>query len=1453
PASIASELLKWSVLGSLLIGWVELKQKNETSFKRSAPWTFRDVASMLFSIASSAAAIRKGVYMYHEQSMLRGVCSTVHRDALAHIATGLGLAGLSVISSLRQKRGLGASGLICCVLGLLFSATMTDLLTLHQQLAMDQDLAVSDLHYQSSIVLLTGLLAGFTLGCFIFSGLRDIVVYDRYTLKIRKSSDEDTHSPFSVLIATIIYKHMKNTLLLSKTVVADLPALGKRLTSSFLVNKLNSRLFDKGKPIVSQSRFITSILRVLWMDLFWVTVVTFAYYACLIVRIPILESLIIDSSSTQLGALSVLFLATSAGDSLLSCYQLHLSMRFGLRVRSMLQAAIFHYLFQMTRLSPTSRAQYPAGQILSILGVDCTQLSFSIMQFPMPIIGIICSPIVFFMLSTRVGVGPAVSCAAWLLFVLLLPIPTSRIQNMLWRKIMKGRDERLKRMADLLASVRLVKMYAWEDAYVNAVKEVREKEMAPIFRVNLLDGFLDSLFSASSSVMTIILFGVLAAVDPSRILDPALSFSCVYILSLTDMVTNSASLTLRMRSLVSLSMRRITKFCTAAEQETRPSDQKYHTRRKGEVVLEKCSFAWTKGLGSKTEAVLRGISMDVEPGSLVGITGFVGSGKSSLLAALLGDMHLLEGNVRITGQIGYVPQVACIYNMTVRDNIVFGQTFDSVRYGRVLRACELLNDINTFPAGDLTEVGEKGETLSGGQKQRISLARAAYSRCPIYLLDDPLSALDPNVATKVFKQVLGSNGLLKNKTRILVSNQGNLLKHMSLLMLMDRNSLSVYHSLEELLRDERAPKTLSIGMAGQGQRGTADNNTQVALLKHGGSNGKVTKLESLTSSKGAGEVFWAMLRMSGLWLPAAVAFFISSAVALAWQLLWIKQWTEADSPDNNDDPYDPSWVRGLVGLCVGDVLFRCAGGALLAGGNRQMSQSMHHNMLSHVMSSPVSFFDSTPRGRMLNRFSIDLESLDARLYLMGKTCLQNLLLTVARLSVVATQSPVVLAVGGVCAVILVFGMYVIIRASNEVRFVDGARMSAVLQHVTETVDSLSSIRSYGMVERFCEHFYRLADDNMVPFNAFICCYRVSRALASVCGFVIVFSTLVSAALNASAGASSVGLALSSSLSIPMTMLSLCMVLFSCLQIIVSFERALEYTELPSEPDVDIDETDQDNKSRPEVLSILPVDQKWPTDGKLEFQNYATSYRPGILPDVLKGVTFVVQPQEKVGVVGRTGAGKSSLVLALLRVLKSSSGCICIDGVDINAVPLRRLRNAVTVIPQDPSLVRGSLRDNLDPTRSHKDEELWTALREAHLDGFVASQPNGLLMETGSGGSNLSVGQRQLVCLARALIRMPRVLLLDEATSQMDGDTDRLIQATLRESFAGCTLLAIAHRIHTVLDYDKILVMGDGTVLEYGPVDQLLADEHSIFGDMARKAGVLTKQNSFRNDALLTEL
>ncbi|KAG0410064.1 hypothetical protein HPB47_012818 [Ixodes persulcatus] len=699
------------------------------------------------------------------------------------------------------------------------------------------------------------------------------------------------------------------------------------------------------------------------------------------------------------------------------------------------------------------------------------------------------------------------------------------------------------------------------------------------------------------------------------------------------------------------------------------------------------------------------------------------------------------------------------------------------------------------------DVFVQGTTMSGGQ-----------NRSDICLLDDPLNALDSKVADRVFKQVVGNNGLLKNQTRILVSNQGHILKDMEQLLLMHGKTVITYRTIDDLVEDDRAPETLRLATHMLNSQMTIDGSLELPMSDQDESSGKVIKDEVTTSFMRTTDVVWSLFKLSGVCIPIAIAFFVASAIAFAWQQLWIKQWTDANSSDSTLDPQDPSWIRGLVTLCFCDVLFRSSGGMLLAVSCRQLSLTMHQSMLSHVLHSPVSFFDSTPRGRLLNRFTLDLVSIDTRLYLAQKQGIQNIMISLARLSIVSSQEPPVMAVGVIAVILMAFGMRSLIQVSNTLRFRESTHDSKILQHITETIESMSTVWAYGAVERFCKHFFRLTDDHLKIHYGFLTSFRVTNVLTSLLGFLIVLATLIFSTLFPSEGdgvkeASSVGLALSSSLG--------------------------EQVVMPEK------KGDSSQHKQSFYASIaLSANESWPTEGRVEFQNYSTSYRPGDLPEVLKGVTFSVEAHEKVGVVGRTGAGKSSLVLALLRVLKATQGCIKIDGIDISRVLLQRLRSAITVIPQDPILVRGSLRDNLDPTRSHTDEELWRALDQVHLGHVVSMHPEQLLFETGEGGSNLSVGQRQLVCLARALIRMPQVLILDEATSQMDGDTDRLIQATLRENFMCCTVLAIAHRIHTVLDYDKILVMSDGSILEYGSVTQLLSNPASMFSSMAQTAGVV---------------
>ncbi|KAL3234763.1 hypothetical protein MRX96_022532 [Rhipicephalus microplus] len=573
-----------------------------------------------------------------------------------------------------------------------------------------------------------------------------------------------------------------------------------------------------------------------------------------------------------------------------------------------------------------------------------------------------------------------------------------------------------------------------------------------------------------------------------------------------------------------------------------------------------------------------------------------------------------------------------------------------------------------------------------------------------------------------------------------------------------------------MVTDDRAPKTLLLG----------------------------SKTDSSDADRRPKRIWpgpWSPCRGSAF--PLAVLSIVARAVAVAAFLCWIKMWTDAAATPDNGGYSDAAWVGVLGALCACDLLFGSLAGLLLALSFRRLSSRLHGAMLRSVLLSPVSFFEATPRGRLLNRFSNDLNYVDCQFYVTTKEVLQTVTVVLARLAVVGSQTLTACLLGVAAIGVYLVVMMVTVRAASALRSLDTACTSRMLQHLTETRDSMSSVRCYGAAGLVCRRFYRLLDGTV----------------------------------------SGIGLSLSSAMAIPMLLSAINASFFFCLMSSIAFERAVEYTRLQPEDGCDPDDV------RPKVTSTALT--SWPDQGRIVFDNFTASYNPGVFPPVLKNLSFVIEAHERVGVVGRTGAGKSSLILALLRVLKPSEGRIVIDGVDISSVPLRELRSVITVIPQEPYLMKGSLRDNLDATQSHSDDEIWEALAKAHMTDFVAKNPLGLLLEIEDGAENLSAGQRQLLCLARALLRRPRVLLLDEATSRMDGDTDRLVQKTLHEGFSHCTVLTIAHRLNTVLHCDRILVMSEGRVAEFGTAAELAANPSSIFGAMARAAGIDTSalQNS----------
>ncbi|XP_070396121.1 ATP-binding cassette sub-family C member 3-like isoform X3 [Dermacentor albipictus] len=1437
-AGVASQLLKCTTFGVLvLFGPQQTAQNSYPRFPRGPYWTLLDVAHFALFLMPAALGVAKGCLALGSGRRADTMLLASLTDATCDFALALSCMALLLLVWIRWRRCLAPSGFACTLLGFLTTATILDAVRECTYLRKTQEITLTEDCISESVLVITYLLTVCTAGNFIGAGIRDLVVSRPNSVHVYQGFlDEDSVSVFSRIACLSLYPTFREARKKKESSMLEIPFLRRGFRCKYVVEALTARVSKGPRSRSRKPAFLTNVFKVLRIDVLRLTLCTVAYFFCIFARVPALELVIKTSGESDMTIASLLFVATCVGEWLISSYHMELLAVLGIRMRALLQGIIFR---KATLLSPA--AAQPTGCVASLLGVDCMQLCNFAYALPLPICGTLTLPLLFWMLSERAGVVPAVCCAAWALVTLLAPLASLYAQKRIWDVEIKARDERLKSMTDLLCNIRVVKMYAWEDALQANVLSWRKAEVKCLLAVNLLDAVLDSVCSSCSTVMMIILFATMSVFEPDRVLSPELSFSCVSLLYITDLMGTGLVLAFRNVSKASVSLKRISSFCTAEEyDEENKSQAKDCFRRIGAVNLENCTISWSSLTIKGAEPQLKNVTLDVEPGSLVGIAGFVGSGKSSLLSAILGDAQCLEGSVACAGRIAYVPQLPTVHNMTIRDNILYGRPLHPNYYERVLRSCQLMNDLNKIPAGDAAEVGEKGTNLSGGQKQRISLARAAYSNSDVYLLDDPLNALDPLVAKNIFREVIGQSGLLRNKTRIMVCNQGSYLRHMDKIVFVHDKKVRVYASLEELLRDPASPQNFHLSFKQKLQAHSAADSTVLQQDEENDAVGRITEEEMAGTKKTFWQLLVGLVRFTQWPALAGVVVLAASAAAQATQQLWIKSWTDASTADPDGAIGARGyWIGGLVGICVANVLCRLLGGTLLAVTARILSRSLHRAMLEGVLRSPVSFFDASPRGRVLNRFAGDLDFVDAESFISGKQCVQGALLTVASVGVVATQAPLIVAVTAAVAVLTASGFIMAVSVSHSSRYVDSIGLSKLLQHMTETLECLSSVRAYGVLDRFRRHFFRLDDICLRGYFCYSACYRFARSLTAVGGFAVVLSALLLNTLGSTTpDPSSLGLALSSATTVPLALMSLCMMLFCTLLMAVSFERCLEYSELPPETDI-VAMPDKDKRA-----SIkMPLPEKWPSHGMVEFQDYSSSYRPGVAPNVLNNVSFSVKAMEKVGVVGRTGAGKSSLVLALLRFLRASNGRICIDGVDIAQVPLKKLRRAITVIPQDPSLVRGTLRLNLDPMGSHTDEQIWHALRQAHLAPLVKGHLEGLGMKTADGGTNLSVGERQLVCLARALLRHSKVLLLDEATSQMDGDMDRLIQATLREAFGNSTLIAIAHRIHTVLDYDRILVMDEGRVREYDTPSSLLSDPDSAFYKMAADAGAAPEQGN----------
>ncbi|XP_041482958.1 multidrug resistance-associated protein 5-like isoform X1 [Lytechinus variegatus] len=1306
----------------------------------------------------------------------------------------------------------------------------------------------------------------------------------------------------------------------------------------------------------------------------------------------LLEYIQQTESDTLYGMLWVLgLLLCQLTQVTLLSYQFYLNTRTGTKLRAAVVSTIYRRAISVRTLKGKS-----AGEIINLCTNDGQRL------YEMGLYGpsLLCGPpiAVAGIIYTYFLIGPAALFGTGIFFMFYpITMGMAKLVAYFRRQAIQITDKRVRLMNEVISSIKLIKMYAWEMPFSKKIFNMRGEEQRALQKGGYMQSF---------STMTLPLVPVLAAMLTLVLhtalgnnLTPAQAFSYISCLTAMRLILVMTPMGVKAVSESVVAFPRIKELLLM--EDVKPfTDKPSSSNLALEIV--KATFAWDKeqaviaadgkGLASKdtkngdvkmkkdagaeqeegeesaiplveggetkdeeNEIVktLFDVDLKIEKDSLVGICGSVGSGKSSLINAILSHMIMVDGSVAVDGTFAYVPQQACILNTTLRENILFGLEFDEDRYVDVVEACGLAPDLEILANGDLTEIGERGINLSGGQKQRISMARAVYSQRDIYLLDDPLSAVDAHVGQHIFDNVIKK--LLKGKAVLFVTHQLQFLSQCNRVLFMKSGRISAdgahntlmksdpeYNALLQNFMQEQEMKRASVHSSKDGGRGRALSSISLTsldsrqrsesfrtltqsfrarsnqMLRHASTrsthsipeqtplpiqeaetnkikqaaddqtdgseyppvfesredirkensdgeneeseeeykedgedecdddedesvvyDGKLNQPEAIETKVKPSKTYLAYMKSAGgvvVSLLVILIFLISQALA-TFSSFWLSHWLEQGNGTKIDvnastigkdyDPYlhmnvsDNPRLRFYQLVYVASVLGCILFGFLRAGvyvkTTLRASSNFHNKVFLNIIHSPMSFFDVTPSGQILNRFSKDLDEADIRLPFVMESFLQNGIFVLFNLLTVIYIFPWFL-VGVVVVVIFFTGLNRFYRPGlRNIKMLDNTLRSPWFSHVTTTMHSLSTIHAYEKTDEFIQKFEKQLDKHSVPMMLFMLANRWLATRFDV--MTSLLGCLTATSIVLSHGSIPPGLA---GLALTFTMQFLGIFQFTLRLAaevearFTSVQRIIDYTKLPREV-------------APTIAGQEPP-ENWPDHGRITFQRVKLRYREN-LPLVLKGVTFYVKPREKIGIVGRTGSGKSSLGVALYRLAEPCGGSMFIDKRDICKMGLRDLRSKISIIPQDPVLFIGTVRYNLDPFDEHSDESIWRALERTHMKDTISKLDQQLMAPVIENGENFSVGERQLMCMARALLRNSKILFLDEATAAIDSETDTLIQATIREAFRDCTMLTIAHRLNTIVDSHRILVMDDGKIAEFDRPSALMNKPNSIFKSM----------------------
>ncbi|KAE8893583.1 Multidrug resistance-associated protein 4 [Phytophthora fragariae] len=1105
-----------------------------------------------------------------------------------------------------------------------------------------------------------------------------------------------------------------------------------------------------------------------------------------------------------------------------------LTARAGCNARMVVINSVFQ---KILRLSATARRTMNSGEVVTLAGVDSERVmeayTIGLWCLISPVILIAVCILIGTQMDVYVGLAVAVTSVA----IMFGAFTTSKHIGIYRRRISTISANRVKLTNEVLLGIRVIKFYAWEDSINDTIREIRGQEVALMRRYNYLRLTNAVLMFLAPTILNMVCFVVYILLGNT--LDVATAF---VILALTNSCKMAFSIFANASVAVSeaiTSTGRLSDFLVAGEVEE-SAHQLNLEHGKAVVSFQVADFQWVEDSPAPT---LSNITFTLQPGTLTVVVGPVGSGKSSLVNAILGEMHQLRGTRQVRGDVAYASQQAWIQNLTVRDNILFGEPYDADHYSRVVTACQLLPDFEMLEQGDQAEIGERGINLSGGQKARVGVARAMYRarKFDFVVLDDPLSALDVHVANAVFSD--GLMGIAQGTTRFLVLNSHyHLLQFADRVLVMSEGQIVGDGTLERLKGEfsflATSPRGKTMDTLEEPEQGEVKQEreqqqpTESALTKDEGGDVKMSKTPKkliVEEDRRVGSVrmktyvkYLAASEWNGYILTATILILFTVAqVSLFFCDWFLSQWSKGAvdlSQKNSMAVYVGIVVASLILTfirCVYymEICMRCSG-------------KLHFNYIRKVLGAPVTtFFDVTPVGRILNRFSRDLDQVDNPLPYFSLWMMLYIFQMSSAFIVCAAADPYVLILYIPVGYAFMFTIRVYQSSARELKRLDSTSRSPFLNLVSETISGIETVRAYKMVDQFSSHCEALLNNNAKFFLLF---QSSSRWFAMrtdwLVSVIIAAVAILAIGTKSSLGAAVAGLGLTYASQLTSSFQRMTTLTTQVENIMTCFERIAHYGSLDEEGYTR-------TASNKDSLSV-----DWPRTGAVVFENVSMRYRDD-LPLVLKGVSFSVASGEKVGICGRTGSGKSSLMSVLFRVVEiPTTGRVLIDGVDIATITVHQLRTKLTIIPQDPMLFSGSLRMNLDPFAEKSDAELFQVLRKVHLSDTVAAWGKGLDYEVAEKGENLSVGQRQLLCIARALIRDSKVIVMDEATANVDQESDKLIQQTMKESFGGgdSTVLCIAHRIETIMDSDKILVLDAGEVVEFDTPSALLQVKNGVF-------------------------